>query len=155
MSLLYYWGKPITKTFFQIQDGHQVLSFPKSITQVSSGEKHCVVVLGDSVIGFGDASEGQLGEVEEDDSQEIMSISLGNNNKVSYVSCGWNFTLLLDDAGTVYSSGRGENGELGRGKTGNFSSFSLVIKGARQISAGKDHSLALCGSKVMGWGNSK
>lgn len=84
-----------------------------------------------------------------------MPISLGNNNKVSYVSCGWNFTLLLDDAGAVYSSGRGENGELGRGKTGNFSSFSLVIKGARQISAGKDHSLALCGSKVMGWGNSK
>ena len=63
MSLLYYWGKPITKSLFQHQDGHQVLSFTKSITQVSSGEKHCVVVLGDSVIGFGDASEGQLGEV--------------------------------------------------------------------------------------------
>jgi alpha-tubulin suppressor-like RCC1 family protein len=44
---------------------------------------------------------------------------------------------------------------LGRGKKGNFSKFELVIKGARQISAGKDHSLAVIGSKVMGWGNSK
>jgi alpha-tubulin suppressor-like RCC1 family protein len=28
------------------------------------------------------------------------------------------------------------------------------LKDAKQISAGKDHSLALCGSKVYGWGNS-
>ncbi len=35
------------------------------------------------------------------------------------------------------------------------SSFGFVLSGARQISAGKDHSLALCGPKVMGWGNSR
>lgn len=81
------------------------------------------MVLGDSVLGFGDSSEGQLGDIEEEDSQEIIPIALGNNNKICYVSCGWNFTLIMDEAGAVYSSGRGENGELGRGKTGNFSRF--------------------------------
>ena len=33
-------------------------------------------------------------------------------------------------------------------------SFEKVLSGASQISAGKDHSLALCGSKVFGWGDS-
>jgi len=44
---------------------------------------------------------------------------------------------------------------LGRGKIRNSSKFECVLDGAFRISAGKDHSLALCGSKVMGWGNSK
>lgn len=82
-----------------------------------------MVVLYDSVIGFGDNSEGQLGEAQEEDSQEIVRIDLGNSKRISYVSCGWNFTLLMDETGTVYSSGRGENGELGRGKTSNFCKF--------------------------------
>lgn len=87
--------------------------------------------------------------------QKIVPISLGSLSKVKEVSCGWNHTLILDFEGIVYSSGNGEYGELGRGKNSNNFAFSRVLHGARQISAGKDHSLALCGSKVMGWGNSR
>ena len=60
--------------------------------------------------------------------------------------------MLLDDSGAVYSAGSGEQGELGRGR-GSSAFFGEVLSGCRQVSAGKDHSLALCGSKVMGWGN--
>jgi protein ATS1 len=74
--------------------------------------------------------------------------------KIVSVACGWQHTLLLDELGNVYSSGKGDNGELGRGKIRCSSSFDLVVQKAQQISAGKDHSLALCSSKVMGWGNS-
>lgn len=44
---------------------------------------------------------------------------------------------------------------MGRGKVRNSSTFECVLHGAIRISAGKDHSLALCGHKAMGWGNSK
>lgn len=70
------------------------------------------------------------------------------------MACGWNHSLLLDGEGAVYSAGRGEQGELGRGKPSS-TGFEVVIRGARQVSAGKDHSLVLCGAKVMGWGNSR
>ena len=71
------------------------------------------------------------------------------------VSCGWNYSLVLDSQRNVYSAGKGENGELGRGKVTNSMVFGFVMQGARQISAGKDHALALSGSKVYGWGNSR
>jgi alpha-tubulin suppressor-like RCC1 family protein len=156
MSSLYFWGKPITKGLF-IQENQNIasISLEKVVEQVSSGEKHCVVVVDGEAYGFGDNSQGQLGESQLETLQEIVPISLGSFCKVKEVSCGWNHTLILDLKGNVYSSGSGECGELGRGKSGNNFTFSIVLRGARQISAGRDHSLALCGSKVMGWGNSK
>ena len=105
--------------------------------------------------GLGDNSEGQLGESEGESLQQIITITLGSFSKVKEVSCGWNHTLILDFEGIVYSAGNNEYGQLGRGKDSSISAFSRVLKGARQISAGKDHSLALCGSKVLGWGNSR
>ncbi len=44
---------------------------------------------------------------------------------------------------------------MGYGNGENSYSFKNVLTGVKKISAGKDHSLAICGSKVMGWGNSK
>lgn len=77
-----------------------------------------------------------------------------NTNKIKSISCGWNHTLLLDDVGNVYSSGNNRFGQIGRGKNSNSNKFQIVLSGAQQVSAGKDHSLALIGYKVMGWGNS-
>lgn len=84
-----------------------------------------------------------------------MPLLLGHIVRVKEVACGWSHTLVLDEDGIVYSTGRADHGELGRGKPTATGDFEMVLKGARQISAGKDHSLALCGSKVFGWGNSR
>ena len=84
----------------------------------------------------------------------MKRIQLRTKTDIVEVSCGWYHTLLLDENGDVYSSGRGDNGELGRGRVRSSRTFEYVLPGASQISASKDHSLALCGSKVMGWGSS-
>lgn len=63
--------------------------------------------------------------------------------------------MLLDETGNAFSSGRGDSGELGRESVRRSSSFGFVLSGVKKISAGKDHSLAICGTKVYGWGNSK
>lgn len=62
MSVLYFWGKPITKHLFQNNSKNQsVAVFDKRIDQISSGEKHCVILMDHQIFGFGDNSEGQLG----------------------------------------------------------------------------------------------
>ena len=71
------------------------------------------------------------------------------------MSCGRHFSLVLDEAGTVFSCGKGESGELGRSGVRNSYTFGRVMEGVRQISAGKDHCLALIGPKTYGWGNSR
>lgn len=110
----------------------------------------------DAVYAVGDNVEGQLGLGSlTNTGGSPIRIELNLPHKVIEVSCGWHHSLLLDQVGNVFSSGRGENGELGRAKVRNSSNFGLVLRGASQISAGKDHSLALCGPKVFGWGNSK
>lgn len=69
------------------------------------------------------------------------------------VSCGENHSLMLNEQGLVYAAGKGSSGALGNGHFKNSSQFICVLKGAQQISAGKDFSLALVGSKVYGWGS--
>ena len=125
------------------------------IAGISAGENHCVVVGEDAVYGIGDNSEGQLGfEHSRNSGLELKIIRFKVRARIVGVSCGWYHTLLLDEIGSVYSSGRGDNGELGRGKTRSTNTFEYVLSGACQVSAGKDHSLALCGPKVLGWGSS-
>jgi alpha-tubulin suppressor-like RCC1 family protein len=97
MSLLYYWGKPITKTLFQRNGNDQnVVAFDKEITQLACGENHAIVVMDRNAYGFGDNSEGQLGDSTEDGELGIRRITILNNNKIKQVSCGWNHTLILD-----------------------------------------------------------
>lgn len=60
----------------------------------------------------------------------------------------------MDQAGDLFSCGKGEDGALGLGQDQNCYGFKLVLSNVKKISAGKDHSLAICGPKVYGWGSS-
>lgn len=63
MSTLYFWGKPITNHLFERDETNRnFLLLEKTIDQISCGEKHCVMVIEQTAFGFGDNSEGQLGE---------------------------------------------------------------------------------------------
>lgn len=157
MSNLYLWGKPILQpTAYHGQQPTTSLPLSTTIIDLSCGQNCCIVLAEDGVYAVGDNTEGQLGlGTLMNTGVSPIRIEIDSPYKIVEVSCGWHHSLLLDQAGNVFSSGRGDNGELGRDKVRNSSNFGLVLRGARQISAGKDHSLALCGPKVYGWGNSK
>lgn len=57
MSVLYFWGKPITNGLF-MQENKNIasISLEKVVEQVSCGEKHCVMVVDGEGYGFGDNS---------------------------------------------------------------------------------------------------
>lgn len=66
--------------------------------------------------------------------------------------------MLLDEGGMVYSTGDGKNGALGHGRGADsygFRPISANLRNITQISAGRDHTLAISTTKVYGWGNSK
>ena len=118
MSELYIWGKPIVTQFSSNRaNPSTVFKTDSRIYSVSSGENHCVVLGEDGVFAMGDNSEGQLGlDHCRNSGPNLKKVELRVKTGIVDVSCGWYHTLLLGENGDVYSSGRGDNGELGRGK---------------------------------------
>ena len=158
MTTLYLWGKPIVP-LPPSDSASSCLSLHHTspFHSISCGDTHCLLSTEEGVYGVGDNSEGQLGlgTTIRNTGMQLIKLEIGSKKGVKMVSCGWNYSLVLDRQGRVYSAGKGDSGELGRGKVRNSLSFGLVLEGVSQISAGKDHSLALVGSKVFGWGNSR
>ena len=65
---------------------------------------------------------------------------------VDHVYWGYNFSLVLQNNGCLYSSGRNTSGQLGRGKaTGGFGSNKpqLVMRDVIEAAAGRFHGMAL------------
>ena len=104
----------------------------RAAASVSVGVSHTVVVTDDGVaMSFGNNEFGQLGHAPATDDEDVagkrclvatvpraVHIPLvgGANRKVSMVSCGENFTvILLQPGGTVYTCGIDSQGQLGRG----------------------------------------
>eukprot|EP00111_Clytia_hemisphaerica_P002896 TCONS_00008205-protein len=86
------------------------------VVDVATGRMHSLVLTDEGqVFAFGDNSSGQCG-VGSKDSQ------MSNPKRIDYdgasivkFACGSEFSLILDDLGTVYSFGHPEHGQLGHG----------------------------------------
>ena len=135
MSELYIWGKPIvTSANSNKPHSSTVFKTDSRILDVSSGENHCVVLGEDGVFGMGDNVEGQLGlDNSRNSGPNLRRIELRVKTDIVEVSCGWHHTLLLGQNSCVYSSGRGDNGELGRGRVRSSRTFELVLSGANLL----------------------
>lgn len=157
MSILYFWGKSISANSFTTSKCESILKInsDEEITEISCGHDHAFFKSATGYLyAFGNNSYGQLGIINrQTNNVDICRVMISTKKLVVAISCGWNHTLVLDQAGDVFSCGKGADGALGYGVGENSYSFGFVLKGARKISAGLDHSLAICGSKVMGWGN--
>jgi alpha-tubulin suppressor-like RCC1 family protein len=86
---------------------------------------------------------------------EISKVFIPSKKTIVSIACGWEHTLVLDQAGDVFSSGNGSHGATGQGTKENSYGFKQVLSGAKKISAGRDHSLAIKLNKVYGWGSTE
>ena len=59
------------------------------------------------------AQFGQLGVGSTADSTKPMQVRGLGESPVRLLSCGWRHTIAVNDAGEVYTWGRGVNGQLG------------------------------------------
>jgi alpha-tubulin suppressor-like RCC1 family protein len=87
-----------------------------SAKYVSCGGFHTIVLMNDNTIwGTGQNSVGQLGLGDTIDTLILAQMTLippGYQNHANYVSCGWGYTIILMDDGTVWGTGYNVNGQL-------------------------------------------
>ena len=96
---------------------------------------------------FGSCQRGQLGHGDTMEQQHPRLVVALNSGRVSAVSAGQFHSLVLSEAGEIYSFGSGRHGQLGHGDQADqhtprpIASLQGVRMGA--VAAGDDHSLVV------------
>ena len=147
------------------------VSVPERVVDVfSEGEKPVAVACGSShnavisssgrMFTWGLASSGELGHggwtpIELNIPKALSCLSAV---KISSISCGSNHTVAISSCGSVWTCGRGRNGQLGHGSLHDEGPMKKVEAMANhravKASAGGTHTMVLCGDgRVFSWGN--
>eukprot|EP01087_Luapelamoeba_hula_P017433 TRINITY_DN5492_c1_g1_i3.p1 TRINITY_DN5492_c1_g1~~TRINITY_DN5492_c1_g1_i3.p1 ORF type:complete len:941 (+),score=172.97 TRINITY_DN5492_c1_g1_i3:36-2825(+) len=131
----------------------------KSILQVACSESHSVFLTDTGEVwAVGSNNYGQLGLGHNAACALPKYVEALSGKRIIAVSCGFEFTLALDDNRNVYSWGRGKDGRLGNGSDHNHYSPIIIpaLSAVRavHISCGSAHSLVLdTYGRVYSWGS--
>ncbi|XP_040893985.1 secretion-regulating guanine nucleotide exchange factor isoform X2 [Toxotes jaculatrix] len=129
----------------------------RAVQTVSGGGGHSVFITENGeVFVCGQNNRGQLGLGHNADTA-APQLCPSLNQRVTNVSCGWDFTLLLTDCGQVLACGSNAFGQLGVGPTVTHSADLLFVESLKgpvvSVAAGLRHSLAVTDSGcVYQWG---
>ena len=123
---------------------------------VVCGFNHTIALSDDGVVyGFGQNDCGQLGLGI--GNIDVIGLHLMHHNcvslpnripnlpKINQVSCGWNFTVCVDEEGFIWSFGKNKCGAQGTGSTKNFDVPQKIqnIPPVLSIDCGYDHSIII------------
>nr|AAI34575.1 RPGR protein [Bos taurus] len=116
---------------------------------LSCGDEHTAITTGNNkLFMFGSNNWGQLGLGSKATVNKPTCIKALKPEKVKFVACGRNHTLILTGGGQVYATGGNNEGQLGLGDTDERSAFHLISfftsqHKIKQLSAGSNTSAAL------------
>lgn len=134
-----------------------LLSVP--ISFITCGGYHTIVVTkSGGIFGWGRNTFGQIGVNNTTDVPLPCQLRTLRNTKVTYASCGENFSAFLTIDGGVFTCGAGMYGQLGHGNKNNEvlprKVMELMGSVVTQISCGKRHMLAFVPSRgrIYAWG---
>ena len=130
------------------------------VAKISVGVDHSVFLKGDGTVwAVGYNSNGQLGDGTNTLRTNPVQVVDGSGNPLSGVvgiSAGNYHTVYLKEDGTVWATGKNENGQLGDGTTtGKYNPVQVLdvsgnpLTGVVEISAGRDHSVFLKGDGTV------
>uniref|UniRef100_A0A182J0Z2 RCC1-like domain-containing protein n=1 Tax=Anopheles atroparvus TaxID=41427 RepID=A0A182J0Z2_ANOAO len=160
---------PIASGDDAAQEGteHGVNKARQQIRQVAAGRAHVLALANDgSVFAFGNNAYGQCGRriVPGEDyfrNPVVNTIDTGPGDPVRHVECGQDHSLLLTEAGRVFSCGWSDDGQAGQGRYGLIDTVGPAegdIKGEKivKVSSSCDTVLAINDKgELFGWGNSE
>lgn len=122
------------------------------IVQIASGGFHCLTLTcSGTIFGWGKNNFGQLGLG--DCERKVYPTLLKNmrNQKVQYISCGQDHSVMLTLEGGVFTCGLGADGQLGHNQHSNELNprkvFEIMGKRVTQIACGRHHTLAFDASQ--------
>ncbi|XP_027818706.1 X-linked retinitis pigmentosa GTPase regulator isoform X5 [Ovis aries] len=135
--------------------------FKKDIPiSLSCGDEHTAITTGNNkLFMFGSNNWGQLGLGSKATVNKPTCIKALKPEKVKFVACGRNHTLVLTGGGKVYATGGNNEGQLGLGDTDERSAFHLISfftsqHKIKQLSAGSNTSAALTeDGELFMWGD--
>ncbi len=137
----------------------KIEGIPGPAKAVAAGYQHSLVLLenGD-VYSFGYGGNGQLGHGDTGNTTIPTKIDALTEVKIKAISATWVHSLVLSEAGEVYSFGAGGNGRLGLGDEDNRNTPTKIeaLAGVevKAIAAGGTHSLVLSeNGEVYSFGN--
>lgn len=132
------------------------------VTDISAGYNHNLALTNDGVVAWGRNDEGQLGSgsFASPSLTPVLVLKGAANSSSAYlqniasISSGKYFSAALTTAGTVFTWGQNNIGQLGDGNTINLNVPVQVqgLTGVSAIDCGYDHALAIVGGTVFGWG---
>uniref|UniRef100_F1MD33 Retinitis pigmentosa GTPase regulator n=2 Tax=Bos TaxID=9903 RepID=F1MD33_BOVIN len=127
---------------------------------LSCGDEHTAITTGNNkLFMFGSNNWGQLGLGSKATVNKPTCIKALKPEKVKFVACGRNHTLILTGGGQVYATGGNNEGQLGLGDTDERSAFHLISfftsqHKIKQLSAGSNTSAALTeDGELFMWGD--
>ena len=114
------------------------------IKQIACGYRHTFILKNDgSVWSCGYNSNGQLGLNNTTDTNTFTKVTTNINNDVKQIACGYEYTYILKNDGSLWSCGKNNYGQLGLGNTTNKSTFTQVTTNinndVKQIACGTYH----------------
>ena len=115
-----------------------------NVKQVSCSSEYAVILKNDgSVWSCGFNSNGQLGLGDTTAREVFTQVTTNINNDVKQIVCGYNFTFIIKNDGSLWTCGGNYYGQLGLGNNGsgtNKTTFTQVgINDVKQINCGQYH----------------
>ncbi|XP_043927776.1 X-linked retinitis pigmentosa GTPase regulator-like, partial [Protopterus annectens] len=130
------------------------------LISVSCGDEHTAIITENGKLYvFGSNNWGQLGLGTKNTVNKPTCVKALRSEKVKYVACGRNHTLVYTEKGNVYAAGGNNEGQLGVGDTEDRTTFQQVEfftnkHKIKHLAAGSNISAALTeDGKLFMWGD--
>ena len=129
------------------------------VTAISAGNDHtCALLTSGGVKCWGLGDDGRLGNGSSDEHDSPVDVVSADGSTdplsgVTAISAGGSHTCALLTSGGVKCWGKGANGRLGDGNTGDHDSpVDVVSSGVTAVSAGTSHTCAVVSGGAQCWG---
>lgn len=88
-------------------------NIPKKVSCIATGQGHSIIVdKSGKVFGVGDNTNFQLGSFGELIFKNPVEMKFNNNSKIEWASCGYDYTIFLDEDGQLIYDGKGKVGKI-------------------------------------------
>ena len=122
----------------------------KDVKQIACGDYHTFILKKDgSIWSCGNNNKGQLGLGSSDTNTHdtFTKVTTNINNDVKQIVCGYQYTFILKNDGSIWACGYNDKGQLGLGNTTSKKSFTKVTTNinndVKQVVCGYNHTYIL------------
>ena len=132
----------------------EITTNTNDIKSIYCGAFYTLILKNDSTLwACGRNDSGQLGLGDSYNRYTFTQI-ITNANDIKEIYCGWSYTIILKNDGTLWSTGQNNCGQLGLGDTTNRSTFTQIttnVDDIKEIYCGVNHTLILKNDGTL-WG---